>query len=103
MSVHNSLQLVNKWVDIDVTDKEIKDNYKDLLKKDMLLDSPRIKENFEERYKNLRPHLSNLGNTQLDIISGPVSFKTSSKVVLATIKFKKSIRNEYDNIVLESY
>ena len=91
MPVHNNLNNFKKWVEVDVTDSPVRNKILNMIKDDDRKDSPTIVSEIDGKYSPFRPHLSELGKTQLDMLKAEKKLRSTAYVLLAAVKFKKLI------------
>ena len=89
MSVHESLENLKKWVNIDVTNSPVKKEIISVIDKDLSQDSPTIIKNIDGKYSPYKKHLSDLGRTQLDMLKSEKKLRSTAYVLLAAVKLKK--------------
>ena len=87
-SVHNKLEQLRQWVDVDIMDSPVRNNIKDIINKDMEKDSPMILKEIDGKYSPFRNHLSKLGNARIDLLKMDNRLASTALVALAAIKFK---------------
>lgn len=97
MSVHDGLNNLKKWVEVDVTDSPTRNKILDIIKQDSQQDSPTIINNIDGKYSPFRRHLSKLGTTQLDMLKSEKKLRSTAYVLLAAVKFKKLLKNKSNN------
>ena len=68
MTIHDSLNNFENWVEIDVTNKPTRKIVLGMIQEDNKLDSPTIIKNIDGRYSPFIKHLGLLWNTQLNVL-----------------------------------
>ena len=87
-SVHNKLEQLSQWVDVDIMDSPVRNSMKDIINRDMEKDSPMILKEIDGKYSPFRNHLSKLGNARIDLLKMDNRLTSTALVALAAIKFK---------------
>ena len=91
-SVHNKLQDLRKWVNIDIQDEYTNYKVNELIDSDMEKDSPKILEEIKGKYSPYKNKLSALGKTHANLINTEHELAKTFYVSLAAAKFKKGLK-----------
>ena len=92
-SVHNRLQNLRNWVEIDVANTTIQNKILSMIDSDDEKDSPAILASLSEsKYSPFKKYLSNMGKTQLYCLKMEKKIVTSAYVLLAAVKFKNKLK-----------
>ena len=102
MSVHNKLNDLKKWIEVDIVDSPIRNKALDLIKKDASKDSPDILKDIDGKYSPFRNKLSGLGKAQLDMLKMDKKLSSTIYVTLAAAKFKRLLKNRSPTKINES-
>ena len=98
MSVHERLDDVRKWVNVDVSNTTIRDRMFDMIKQDQEKDSPSIVEGISEgKYSPFKKYLSKMGQSQLYCMKVDKMLGSSMMTALAVVKFKRLGKRNIDS------
>ena len=96
-NVHTKLNNFKKWVNIDITDADIRNKLNIMIDEDYAKSSPKILDSIDGKYSPYKKHLSTLGQTQANILKMDNKLAQTLYVSLAAAKFKSKLKGKLGN------